>query len=282
MKINRQELLRIFLAGLATVTFAGVVVADGISLKSGQWQHATKPGTGIDLLEYPPDAQHPDGLILARWYGFDRDRELAWMIAQGTPGNPFTELRAFSVFQDGNGEVTEYECGEFTLEQRESDLLSVAFIHRSSCIIPSFDHEMIPLYTPAAEEEPQEPPEPQTPITLRAKIGSNIWRTYEPPLAGTSETSVGSTQKTWIQVEIKVLEGKLTISSVSKSGPHNPKITGISAGQVFTKGSTINFSLKIGPRTAGAGPGNFDLSNFKIQTRELGLIVNETAMVWAD
>lgn len=105
------------------------------------------------------------------------------------------------------------------------------------------------------------------------------WRVQDVPFASSSEVNIATaTNRAVFKLRVTVLEGKLTVQSATCNGPHNPTITRFMRNQEFTTGTTFPVDCSLGAQTVN-NPGRHDQVNYGVFTKELGQIIQLSAVV---
>ena len=234
----------------------------------GLWQG--RLGEGINIAE-----EYSDGTILAHYYSSDIVSQW-WLMCQGEVGNPV--LNAF-ITTGPVGSPNEIPWGAVTVKETSTGINVTLTPHNGV----SFLEHMIPLYVPGTIS-------PGTVINAEQYVNTTVgWaecneiNEYKPMyFYGSGPLQDEDAGGVEYRGRITVLEGQLTITDITPSGKYNPKITGLTKGQVITKGQTKEFACSMGP-VPGALPGShggqWDLVNWEIFTKELGQICKVSAQV---
>jgi hypothetical protein len=128
---------------------------------------------------------------------------------------------------------------------------------------------------------PIPPPAPTAAGTIQIEDYSRAlrrWLLMDVPFRSSAELAVKKIGSgyTFAKVRVTVLSGQLTVTGTSCNGPHKPSIN--SLDKIYLSGESFVVECKLGPKTVN-NPGHHDQVNWGVRTKELGDIIQLSAVI---
>jgi len=141
---------------------------------------------------------------------------------------------------------------------------------------PVVEEPIVERIGPAVEK-----PDTSSPISIEHEYAAGKLRLLTTPL-GTVQFNHSNFlfRKTWLKLHCTVLVDELIIKRVGASGPHNPKIMGVKAGQKLPKGKKFLIQCAAGPLNPHLNGGlSTRDTNYMVEAHGYGVIINTNLQV---